>query len=122
MLPTDDDRKDEPMPTPQFNMRVPQELHSGLREVAEILRHDPGLLEELLAACRQVAKGRSFDAADRLPPAADSPEDLPRLDQIEQRLDRIEAWLTSGGMRRTPPGTVMPSGVRVGMLPKAVRG
>lgn len=102
-------------PTPQFNMRMPEETHAALREIAEALRRNPGLAERLVDTCRQ-------DAAGKMDPAADDLEDLPRLDQIEQRLDRIEAWLTSGGMRRTPPGTVMPSGVRVGMLPKAVRG
>lgn len=107
------------MPTPQFNMRMPPETHAGLREIAEALRRNPALEERLVDICRQ-------DAADSLAPNAGTADSAngQRLDQIEQRLDRIEAWLTSGGMRRAPPGGTAPSGsgVRVGMLPKAVRG
>lgn len=107
------------MPTPQFNMRMPQETHAALREIAEALRRNPALADQLVDICRQDVADKTTVAAD----TADS-QNAPRLDQIEQRLDRIEAWLTSGGMRRTPPGTTAPggSGVRVGMLPKAVRG
>lgn len=109
--------------TPQFNIRVPDEIHEPLREIAMYLRADPDKATKLLSVCREFMKNADEALAADSDGSADS-QNAARLDQIEQRLDRIEAWLTSGGMRRTPSGTTAPggSGVRVGLLPKAVRG
>jgi hypothetical protein len=89
------------MPTPQFNVRVPERYHDLLRLIVERLRANPdgadALADALSAVCRQAASG----AADSLPSTADSgadsgadslpsPADSARLDAIEDRLDALE--------------------------------
>ena len=70
------------MPTPQFNVRVPERYHALLRLIVERLRANPdgadALADALLAVCRQPA-GSGAIGADNLPAFADSV----RLDAIE---------------------------------------
>jgi hypothetical protein len=83
------------MPTPQFNVRVPERYHDLLRLIVERLRANPdgadALADALSAVCRQSA-GRGASDADRLSAAADS---LPSS-AVSDRLDAIEARLASG--------------------------
>jgi hypothetical protein len=61
------------MPTPQFNVRVPEQYHDLLRLIVERLRANPdgadALAAALSAVCRQSA-GRGAINADSLPAAA----------------------------------------------------
>jgi hypothetical protein len=87
------------MPTPQFNVRVPEQYHDLLRLIVERLRANPNgadaLADALTAVCRQSA-GSGAISADRLSAAADS---LPssavsdRLDAIERRHEDLHILL-----------------------------
>jgi DNA-binding NarL/FixJ family response regulator len=78
------------MPTPQFNVRVPEQYHDLLRLIVERLRANPdgadALADALSAVCRQSA-GRCAISADSLSAAADS---LPSS-AVSDRLDAITA-------------------------------
>jgi hypothetical protein len=78
------------MPTPQFNIRVPEQYHGLLRLIVERLRANPdgadALAAALTAVCRQSAS-RSAIGADSLPAAGDS---LPSA-AVSNRLDAITA-------------------------------
>jgi hypothetical protein len=78
------------MPTPQFNIRVPEQYHGLLRLIVERLRANPNgadaLADALTAVCRQPA-GSGAIGADRLSAAADS---LPSS-AVSDRLDAITA-------------------------------
>jgi hypothetical protein len=110
------------MPTPQFNVRVPERYHALLRLIVERLRANPegadALADALLAVCRQPADallavcrqpaGKGADnlltaagkGADNLPTAADTEvlrsilERLDALEEREPRMVRIEALET----------------------------
>jgi hypothetical protein len=79
------------MPTPQFNVRVPERYHALLRLIVERLRANPdgadALADALLAVCRQTA-GSGAIGADNL----QTPADRARLGSLEQPiLDRLAA-------------------------------
>ena len=79
------------MPTPQFNVRVPERYHALLRLIVERLRANPdgadALADALLAVCRQPA-GSGAIGADNL----QTPADRARLGSLEQPiLDRLAA-------------------------------
>ena len=79
------------MPTPQFNVRVPERYHALLRLIVERLRANPdgadALADALLAVCRQPA-GSDAIGADNL----QTPADRARLGSLEQPiLDRLAA-------------------------------
>jgi hypothetical protein len=75
------------VPTPQFNVRVPDRYHDLLRLIVDHLRANPdgadALAEALSAVCRQTADSIG---ADNLPTPADSA----RLDAIDARLAALE--------------------------------
>jgi hypothetical protein len=75
------------MPTPQFNVRVPERYHALLRLIVERLRASPdgALADALLAVCRQPA-GSDAIGADNL----QTPADRARLDALEERLGSLE--------------------------------
>src|SRR4051794_28605290 len=77
------------MPTPQFNVRVPEQYHALLRLIVERLRASPdgadALADALLAVCRQPA-GSGAIGADNL----QTPADRARLDALEERLGSLE--------------------------------
>src|SRR3954453_12525419 len=99
------------MPTPQFNVRVPERYHALLPLIVERLRANPdgadALADALLAVCRQPA-GKGADnlltavgrGADNLP--TDASTDVPQsildrlaaLEEREPRMVRIEALET----------------------------
>jgi hypothetical protein len=79
------------MPTPQFNVRVPERYHALLRLIVERLRANPdgadALADALSAVCRQPA-GSGAIGADNL----QTPADRARLEQpILDRLAALEA-------------------------------
>jgi hypothetical protein len=79
------------MPTPQFNVRVPERYHDLLRLIVERLRANPDgaddLADALSAVCRQPA-GSGAIGADNL----QTPADRARLEQpILDRLAALEA-------------------------------
>jgi hypothetical protein len=83
------------MPTPQFNIRVPEQYHGLLRLIVERLRANPNGADALAAAlsavCRQSANSGAI-SADSLPVAADSlpsPAVSDRLDAVERRYDDL---------------------------------
>jgi hypothetical protein len=81
------------MPTPQFNVRVPEQYHGLLRLIVERLRANPdgadALAAALTAVCRQSAGSIGAIGADSLSAAADS---LPSS-AVSDRLDAITADL-----------------------------
>lgn len=85
------------MPTPQFNVRVPERYHDLLRLIVERLRANPdgadALADALSAVCRQPAgKGADnllSDASTDVPQSI--LERLAALEEREPRMVRIEA-------------------------------
>lgn len=84
------------MPTPQFNVRVPEQFHGLLRDIVEGLRANPGLAGALSAVCRQAKASPGADIVLTV-------VDISRLEAMEARLEAVEAWLTNGGTRSVPP-------------------
>jgi hypothetical protein len=80
------------VPTPQFNVRVPERYHDLLRLIVERLRANQdgadALAEILTAVCRQPAV-----SADSLPSIADRRVDaiIDRLTALEERMNRFQA-------------------------------
>jgi hypothetical protein len=66
------------MPTPQFNVRVPEQYHALLRTIVESLRVNPygadALADALLSVCRQPAVN---NVAHNLPSDASTANNLP---------------------------------------------
>jgi hypothetical protein len=79
------------MPTPQFNVRVPERYHALLRLIVKHLRANPdradALADALSAVCRQPDGSLGAVNADSLPTPANISQ---RLDAIESRLEALE--------------------------------
>ncbi len=73
------------MPTPQFNVRVPERYHDLLRLIVERLRANPDGADALADALSAVCRRSAGSGADNLPTAADSV----RLDDFAALFERV---------------------------------
>jgi hypothetical protein len=88
------------MPSPQLNLRVPQEHHAILKAVAARLRDDVGFADHLAALLAGVAAPVAAPVAD----ASSLASVMSRLEALEALKDRVEALELR--MRQESAGTV----------------